>query len=74
VGCKLERYHNVNVFRGGSSTFLSCLSARSLSLRRRIILCLSVFSWGGAFFFLSGFMFCRAPLVAEAMTAQAAVL
>jgi hypothetical protein len=47
VGCKLERYHNVNVFRGGSSTFLSCLSARSLSLRRRIILCLSVFSWGG---------------------------
>jgi hypothetical protein len=32
------------------------------------------FLGGGAFFFLSGFMFCRAPLVAEAMTAQAAVL
>ena len=69
VRCKPERYHNVMSFCGGSSSFLLCLSARSLlSGGACLKMHLSSVFWGGAFFFLSGFKSCRAPLSHAHMT------
>jgi len=73
--CKPGMLPYSNLSARASSGFIFTVFIVFSSSRRRILLCLYVpyFLGGGAFFFLSGFMTCRAPLAAGAMTVQAAV-